>query len=110
MHYFIASIILVLVVPLPNFASIGNVKYVFYQVSILLFQIALCLSVGRTGLHNMVVSGLTILYQTENTKLWFDINFKPICIWDAWFHVLLPGLLISTLGYFQLLDQYQREC
>jgi hypothetical protein len=57
----------------------------------------------------MLITGLTIMYMTKQGKAWLECTFTPTCLWDAWFHVILPGCLISTLGYFQLADQFKRE-
>ena len=108
-HYIVASLLLVLSIPFPEYESLSGPKFAFYNVSVFLFQIVLAMSVGQTGLHTVVTGACTLMYQIAQVKSWYKIRYSSICVWDSYFHVILPGFLILSIGYFQIVDQLKKE-
>ena len=50
-----------------------------------------------------------LTYMVYQYKTYFKVKLKPICVWDSYFHIALPIILVLVLGYFTMVDQLRKE-
>jgi len=64
---------------------------------------------GLTHLHQFIALLATMVYQVIETKLWYDVGLKPICIWDGYLHMFMPVLLMISLGYVGTKERIKKD-
>lgn len=109
LHYYLASLINALVMPTPESLYITKTKWSFLVVTNFLFQSALAMHLCPAGLHQFVSCTASIFYLVQQFKTVHNVVLKPICVWDSYFHIILPVFLTLSLSYFKVAEQMKRE-
>lgn len=108
-HYYVCSFLVLMLLPSPAYGSTTGVKFSFMTVSLFLFQLALAVNISPTGLHQGVTCLVNLCYMILQFKKFHKVKFKTICVWDSYFHVAFPVILVLVLGYFTMVDQLRKE-
>jgi hypothetical protein len=109
-HYFLASIFLVMYIPRHNLWPVmQSSKYGYTNMNIFIYQMVLGTMAGLTQFHHFIVLLATMVYQVVNVKLWYDVKLSPICLWDGYLHVILPTFLMLAHGYVGSKERIKKD-
>ena len=99
-HYFIAAGLLVLYLPRHDWYKVmTDPKFGYTNMNIFIYQIVLGTIAGLTATHHFFALLGTMTYQVIYVKLWYKVMLQPICVWDGYLRMILPTIMMVTLGY-----------
>lgn len=84
-------------------------KFLLTAANILVFQVLLGHAASLTASHQSLVTLVTLVDIGLATESWFGVGGNSLGLWDSYFHMLLPAILMLVLTLVSARDRSQKD-